>query len=52
MYYNRDKLKAYAKLAYDYVHQEQFSWTTIANKFDKMIMSALGDDSRLSKPLS
>ncbi len=50
LYHDRAKLARYAKLAYDYVQQEKFTWKYIANKFDTKIKSILdAGDSALSK---
>ncbi len=48
LYRNRDKLQTYAKLAYEYVQQEQFSWNYVAKRFDKMITSHL-ESGKLTK---
>jgi glycosyltransferase involved in cell wall biosynthesis len=49
LYHNRDKVKAYAKKAYDYVHREEFTWTYIANRFDTIIKEMLDTGDSLSK---
>ena len=49
LYHNRDKVRDYAKKAYDYVHREEFTWTYIANKFDTIIKEMLDTGDSLSK---
>jgi len=49
LYHNRDKVKDYAKKAYDYVHREEFTWTYVANKFDTIIKEMLDTGDSLSK---
>jgi glycosyltransferase involved in cell wall biosynthesis len=49
LYRNRDKVKDYAKKAYDYVHRDEFTWGYIANKFDTIVKEMLGTNDSLSK---
>jgi len=50
LYRNRDKLKHYAKVAYEYVQREEFTWEYVARYFDRIITEQIGaGDSSLSK---
>ncbi len=50
MYHNRDKVKKFGNLAYEYVQREEFTWKYIADKFDNIIKEMLeAGDSSLSK---
>jgi D-inositol-3-phosphate glycosyltransferase len=50
LYRNRPVIERYAKLAYDYVTQERFTWASVAGKFDVMINNVLSEN-RLSKKI-
>ncbi|MFA7101411.1 MAG: glycosyltransferase family 4 protein [Bacilli bacterium] len=53
LYRNRDKVREYGKLAYDYVQREEFTWTYIANKFDGIVQEVLeAGNASLSKKLT
>jgi glycosyltransferase involved in cell wall biosynthesis len=50
LYHNRDKVKKYGQLAYEYAQRKEFTWEYVANKFDSMIKEMLeAGDSSLSK---
>uniref|UniRef100_A0A6M3L9C1 Putative glycosyltransferase n=1 Tax=viral metagenome TaxID=1070528 RepID=A0A6M3L9C1_9ZZZZ len=48
LYHNRDKVKKFSQLAYDYVQREEFTWKYIADKFDSIITEMLKTDTSLS----
>jgi len=50
LYRDRDKLRNYARLAYEYTQREEFTWGYIANQFDNIINEVIGaGDLSLSK---
>jgi len=51
LYYHRDKVKEYGRLAYEYTQREEFTWSYVSNQFDKMIMEMLNTEDSLSKPI-
>lgn len=53
LYHNRDKVKKYGKIAYDYVQREEFTWEYIAKRFDTIIKEMMeAGDLSLSKKFS
>lgn len=52
LYQHRDKVKMLGMKAFEYVHQEKFTWGYIANQFDRVITTMLGNDASLSKKYS
>ena len=53
LYHDREKLKEFGRLAYEFVQRKEFTWGYISNEFDKIIIKMMeAGDSSLSKKFS